>query len=126
MSNDSISIEQYNKIDFKKRVGEVEMAREKYPNKIPILCQFDISKSSIQLKSIPKLKCLVDNSMNLTDLLSAYRKKIVLNESQALFVMDYVNKQTLPHALNIELIYNQYKDKDGFLKLIIVPENTFG
>lgn len=119
-----VSISEFNKLPINIRKDQAEKALEKHPDKIPILCEVDpLSKN---LNTLPQLKYLVSDNMNLSELITLFRKKMNLNASEALFIMNYTSKRCLTHGTNLDIVYKKYKDVDGFLKLTIVAENTFG
>jgi len=118
------SIFQFNKLPLKTRQQQVESTLEKHPDKIPVLCEIDISKSN--LKPLDQIKYLVSSNMTVGGLTGAIRKKIDLDPSKALFVMNYTTKKCLPSGQLLEIAYQKYKDTDLFLKLLFVAENTFG
>ena len=95
---------------------------EKYPDRIPIIVEKSI-KSTLK-DNIDKKKYLVPKTLSFSQFIYIIRKRIKINESEALFV--FVNNKIAPSNLSIETIYNKSKDEDGFLYVIYTNENTFG
>lgn len=107
---------------FDKRLVESIKIKQKYPNRIPIICE-KTSKTSIP--DIDKNKFLVPNDLTMGQFLYVIRKRIKLSAEEAIFV--YINNSILPQtSALVSTIYEEYKDDDGFLYLTYSGENTFG
>ena len=52
------------------------------------------------------------------------RKRIHLDSKQALFVT--INNCLISSSENVDNIYNEHRDEDGFLYVVYTSENTFG
>ena len=52
------------------------------------------------------------------------RKSIQLDPSQALFIT--INNKLVTGSKQMGEIYEEYKNKDGFLYVVYTSENTFG
>jgi GABA(A) receptor-associated protein len=107
---------------FDQRYEEAHKIREKYPDRIPVICEIDPrNSSSIYLK---KMKYLVPGSLTLGQFMFVLRKQITLNQEEAVFVM--INN-TLPQAASLlSQIYKDHKDPDGFLYFFLCKESVFG
>ncbi|GES78331.1 autophagy-like protein 8 [Rhizophagus clarus] len=81
---------------FDKRKAEAERIRQKYPDRIPVICE-KVEKSDIA--TIDKKKYLVPADLT-----------VVLPPTAAL----------------MSSIYEEHKDDDGFLYITYSGENTFG
>ena len=103
------------------RLTESSKIIEKYPNRIPIIIEKD-KKSKI--KDIDKNKFLVPNDMTLGQFMYVIRKRINLKASEAIFL--FINNALPPTASIMGTIYENNKDKDGFLYIEYEGENTFG
>ncbi|KAI9139238.1 microtubial binding protein [Paraphysoderma sedebokerense] len=128
---------------FEKRKAEAERIRQKYPDRIPVICE-KVEKSDIA--TIDKKKYLVPADLTVGQFVYVIRKRIKLSPEKALFI--FVNNGILyyfiaslrftiinvsielgtlpPSAALMSLIYEQYKDEDGFLYITYSGENTFG
>jgi GABA(A) receptor-associated protein len=111
------------KHSFEERQSESSKIKAKYDERIPIIVYKDPKCKN--LKEINKNKFLAPEDLTLGQFLCVVRKRIELEESQALFV--FVNEATLaPTSQTIGHLYNNYKDEDGFLYMLYCSENVFG
>ncbi|RUP42988.1 microtubule-associated protein [Jimgerdemannia flammicorona] len=139
---------------FEKRKAEAERIRQKYPDRIPVICE-KVEKSDIA--TIDKKKYLVPSDLTVGQFVYVIRKRIKLSPDKAIFI--FVNEVLPPTAgtycafsatrdpfacvylaafidsfftLNLLIlalmnaIYDEHKDDDGFLYITYSGENTFG
>ena len=107
---------------FDKRLVESIKIKQKYPNRIPIICE---KTKKTTIADIDKNKFLVPNDLTMGQFLYVIRKRIKLSAEEAIFV--YINNSILPPtSALVSTIYEEYKDDDGFLYLTYSGENTFG
>ncbi len=107
---------------FSSRCDESQRVLEKYPNRIPIICEADSNNSNaIRLK---KTKYLVPNSLTVGQFVFVLRKQTILKPEEALFIT--INNSLPPNAALMSQIYNEHRDVDGFLYAYLCKENTFG
>jgi GABA(A) receptor-associated protein len=107
---------------FYERQGEADRVKEKYPDRIPVICESDPNNSSvIHLK---KMKYLVPDSLTVGQFVYVLRKQMTLKPEEAVFIM--INNSLPPTAALMSHIYNEHKDTDGFLYAYLCKENTFG
>ena len=100
-----------------------EILKHKYPDRVPVI----ITRGSEILRDIDKsgqAKYLMPKNLKMSDLIYIIRKKIVLEEKQALFV--FTNNVLVPMNTTIEEIYNEHHSEDNFLYMFYRTENTFG
>ena len=109
------------KNSFEKRYQESKNILAKYPERIPIIVE---KYEGCELPEIDKLKYLVPKDMTMPQFIFVIRKRIKLTPSQTLFVM--VNNTLVGSSKLISEIYDELKDKDGFLYVTYTNENTFG
>ena len=107
---------------FDQRLEESKKIKLKYPQRVPIIVEKYDNKSLIN--EIDKDKYLVPKDLNINQFTYIIRKRIKLNKSQSIFLM--VNNTICPSNKPIDAIYNDHKDKDGFLYIKYTGENTFG
>jgi GABA(A) receptor-associated protein len=94
---------------------------EKYPDKLPIICE----KNSSKEPNISKTKYLVAVDLKIAQFIFVLRSKMHIDPTQAIYL--FVNGGTLvPSSTYLATIYELYKDDDGFLYLNYAFENTFG
>ncbi|KAG0281144.1 ubiquitin-like protein atg8 [Linnemannia exigua] len=106
---------------FEKRKAEAERIRQKYPDRIPVICE-RIEKSDIA--QIDKKKYLVPSDLTVGQFVYVIRKRIKLSPEKAIFI--FVNEVLPPTAALMSSIYEEHQDKDGFLYITYSGENTFG
>ena len=106
---------------FEKRQAEAQRIRQKYPDRIPVICE-RANKTSIP--NIDKKKYLVPADLTVGQFVYVIRKRIELPPEKAIFI--FVNNQMPPTASMMSTIYEEQKSKDGFLYITYSGENTFG
>lgn len=110
-----------NKNSLDKRIQESENIRVKYTDRIPIIVE---KNKTSNLPEIDKCKYLVPKDMTMSQFMFVIRKRIKLNPAQALFIT--VNHTLVAASQTVGEIYENQKDKDGFLYVVYTSENTFG
>ena len=106
---------------YDKRVSESNRIREKYPDRIPVICERD-DRSDIP--DIDKKKYLVPSDLTVGQFICVIRKRIKLAPEKALFV--FIDDMLPPTASLMATIYEQKKSDDGFLYVKYASESTFG
>ncbi|KAI9595393.1 autophagy protein Atg8 ubiquitin like protein [Syncephalis fuscata] len=106
---------------FEKRKAEAERIRQKYPDRIPVICE-KVERSDIAI--IDKKKYLVPADLTVGQFVYVIRKRIKLSSEKAIFI--FVNDILPPTAGLMSSVYDEYKDEDGFLYVTYSGENTFG
>ncbi len=91
----------------------------KNPERIPVI----VEKISKEL-NMQKTKFLVPTDLTLGQLQYVFRKSLKLDSDKAIFI--YINSSVIPQtSCLVTQLYDEYK-RDGFLKVSILTENTFG
>ncbi|KAI7877835.1 microtubial binding protein [Lichtheimia hyalospora FSU 10163] len=106
---------------FDKRKAEAERIRQKYPDRIPVICE-KVEKSDIPI--IDKKKYLVPSDLTVGQFVYVIRKRIKLGPEKAIYI--FVNEILPPTSGLMSAIYEEHKDEDGFLYITYSGENTFG
>ncbi|KAH7201809.1 autophagy protein Atg8 ubiquitin like-domain-containing protein [Fusarium oxysporum II5] len=106
---------------FEKRKAEAERIRQKYSDRIPVICE-KVEKSDIA--TIDKKKYLVPADLTVGQFVYVIRKRIKLSPEKAIFI--FVDEVLPPTAALMSSIYEEHKDEDGFLYITYSGENTFG
>jgi GABA(A) receptor-associated protein len=106
---------------FLERKEEARKILLKYPERIPIICE-SIHPEALR---IDKRKYLVPKELTVGQFVFTIRKRINLDANEALFIFTEDNTAPASHTPIIQ-IYNEKKDKDGFLYMKITKESTFG
>tara|TARA_R110002074_G_scaffold166797_5_gene327661 strand:+ start:1671 stop:2081 length:411 start_codon:yes stop_codon:yes gene_type:complete len=109
------------KHSFEKRSLESSRIMEKYPNKIPIICEC----VGGEVPDIDRKKYLVPSDLSMAGFLYVIRQRIKIKSEQSiyLFVGDSV---MVSGSQTLGTVYEKYKDLDGFLYTCYSGENTFG
>lgn len=109
--------------NLESRLQESKRIRDKYPDKIPIICEKRTGDH--QVPQLIKFKYLVPSDFTVGQFVYTIRKKIQLSSDQALYI--FLEDNTLPPtSQQLGLLYEQSKNEDGFLYIIYAGENTFG
>ena len=99
-----------------------ERINEQQPYKIPIICE---KAPRSKIKAIEKTKYLVDPNLSLPVFKATIRKKLDLDEKDAIFFL--INgKSSLSGNETLGTIYNKYQSKDGFLYIAYASEEIWG
>jgi len=106
---------------FEQRKNESERILNKYPDRIPIICE---QSNNSKLQKLTKSKFLVPKDLTAGQFAYVIRKKIKLNQEQAIFL--FINNTLPPTASMIGNLYNEHKDVDGFLYVVFSEEAVFG
>ena len=98
---------------------EADRIKAKNPGRIPVI----VTRMSSDL-IMKNTKFLVPYDLTLGQMQYVFRKSMKLDPSKAIFI--YINHSIIPQtsALVSEL-YSQH-ETDGFLKVSVLTENTFG
>jgi len=106
---------------FEYRKMEADKIRDKYPERVPVIVE-KVANSDI--RTIDKRKYLVPNEITIAQFMWIVRKRIEMPAEKALFL--FVNKIIPSAAKTMGEVYEDQKDKDGFLYVQYSGENTFG
>ena len=108
---------------FDQRLKEAIIIKEKFPDKIPIICQRSIYAGD-DCPILNKRKYLVPSCTTIAHFIFMIRKLLNLKSEKSLFL--FVEGNALPCSYTIENVYDTYKDNDYFLYITYTFENTFG
>jgi len=103
--------------------------RLKYPDKVPVVIKR--AKNSKNIKNLGEIKYLIQDYITVGQFIYILRKRIKLNEDEALYLYAVDSNSKNEYALNgnsdMITIYNEYKNKDdSILYLKYAGENVFG
>lgn len=107
---------------LRERVVESVNIRNKYPDKIPVICE----RQGTNIPPIDRSKYLVPSDLTMGQFLYVIRKRLSLDPSLGLFLFIGNDGTLMNGAKLISECYNENKDEDGFLYLKYSGENTFG
>ncbi len=88
---------------------------------MPVICEKD---NRVQNCDIKKRKYLVSKELTVGQFMYVIRKQIQMNSSMGLFL--FTNGIIPSNTESMGVIYNKYKDNDGYLYINYAFENTFG
>ena len=107
---------------LEERKQEYQKVIEEHPGKIGIICE-KAPKSKIA--DIEKTKYLINEEFTLTQFTSIIRKKLNMDQKDALFFLAN-GKTSLTGNDTMHEIYKKYKDEDGFLYIAYAAEEVWG
>ena len=107
---------------FNRRQEEAISIKQKYPERVPIICERASRNPDVPL--IPKCKFLAPAHMTLGQFIYIIRRNLVLSPEKALFLF-VSNSLPTTHTLMREL-YADFADEDGFLYIKYSGESVFG
>ena len=108
---------------FLKRLDESTRIREKYPERIPIICEKWGNDDDVP--DIDRKKYLVPNDLSIANFMYVIRKRLKLSSDKGIYL--FVNDHVMPTtSALLSQYYEDYKDDDGFLYISYSGESTFG
>tara|TARA_Y100000591_G_C21789799_1_gene675923 strand:- start:303 stop:662 length:360 start_codon:yes stop_codon:yes gene_type:complete len=110
---------------FEDRVNESNEIINKYPNRIPLIIEKLENKNDTIIPDIDKNKYLVPDDLTVSQLIYVIRKRLKLSPEMAIFIFCGDGKLLRPN-FNMRYIYENHKDKDGFVYIVYSGESTFG
>lgn len=105
------------------RLNESKRVLEKYPDRIPIICEKSI-KCGKDCPNIDKNKYLVQHDLTVGQFIYVIRKRMSLSAEKALYLI--INGMIPSSSNYLSSLYNYYKEDDNFLYITYTFENTFG
>lgn len=108
---------------FENRYNETMLIMQKYPDRIPIICEKS-KNSSKECPVIDKKKYLVPNDFSIGQFVYVIRKRLKIIPEKALFL--FINGLIPPTSFLLCNMYALCKDSDGYLYVTYTFENTFG
>lgn len=106
-------------LEERKRLSDQVLSQ--YSERVPILVD-KIHKSP--LPNLVKNKFLVPSYITIGEFLHQIRNSISLGADQGLIL--FINEMIPPTSSIIGVIYEKYKNEDGFLYIAYTGENVFG
>jgi GABA(A) receptor-associated protein len=108
---------------FEERKRESTRVIEKYPDRIPIICEKNI-RAPILLPNVDKYKYLVPTDLTVGQFIYVIRKRIHITPEKAIYF--FINGMIPTSNETLFNIYHTHRDQDGFLYISYTNENTFG
>lgn len=109
------------KHSFQNRLAESKRVLEKYPDRVPVICE---RRSGSNLADIDKEKYLIPKDLTVGQFVYVVRKRLHLPAEKAIFL--FVGGVLPTISDNMDNLYNRYFDEDGFLYVTYSEENVFG
>jgi len=111
-----------NRYNFNERLRETTRILNKYPERIPIICEKN--PKCVNLTKVCKEKYLVFPDLTCGQFMYIIRRSLALPAEKAIFMM--INS-IIPSNTDIMYeLYEKHKDRDGFLYITYSSENVFG
>jgi GABA(A) receptor-associated protein len=95
---------------------------QKYPDRIPVICERDNKKYDVP--ELVKKKFLLPKDLKMVEFIFIVRNKMKIDNKMALFFT--INGNVPNSTQTMHNLYEEYKERDGFLYIIYTSENTFG
>ena len=109
------------KYSFEKRFEEATRILEKYPERVPIICE----RITTNIPEIDRKKYLCPRDLSIANFMYVIRKRLKLSSEKSIYL--FINNKIMPATSSLlGVIYENYKDKDGFLYISYGGESTFG
>lgn len=109
---------------FQSRLEESTRIMNKYPDRIPIICEKMNNIKNIELTTIDKIKYLVPINLTISQFLYVIRSRMKLPAEKAIFL--FIDGKIPASSSTISYVYSKHKDMDGFLYITYSGENVFG
>ena len=109
------------KHSFENRYKESRNIIKKYPDRIPVIVE---KQETSDVILIDKNKFLVPCGLTVGQFVYVIRRRMKLPPEKGIFI--FVNSQIPMQSARMSSIYDQFKEKDGFLYIKYAGENTFG
>ena len=110
------------RIPFHKRREEAISIKQKFPDRIPIICERASRNADVPL--ISKCKFLAPAQMTIGQFMYVIRRNLSLPPEKALFL--FVGASLPTTQTLVRELYADYADEDGFLYMKYSGESVFG
>ncbi|KAJ3044487.1 hypothetical protein HDV00_001914 [Rhizophlyctis rosea] len=109
--------------EFDKRQAEAKRILASYPDRIPIIVERSNSAKNT-LPEMDKKKFLCPGEITVAQFQYVIRKRLKLAPEHALFLI--VSNRMPPSSAQLNQVYQEHKNEDGFLYVTYQTENVFG
>ncbi len=107
------------------RILKSKILLKKYPNSVPVI--LEKNENDKILPNINKTKYIMPKDMTVSNIIQILKSNMneTMTEHSAIYLLCEDNVM-LSGSQSVEYIYNNYKNKDGFLYIKYCGENVFG
>lgn len=108
---------------FDQRLNISQTVQSKYPTYIPVI----LERAGHNTDTIPVIsnkKYLIPRSFDMSNFMYIIRTRVNIPAHVGMFL--FVNNTLVPASANMESLYNEHKDDDGFLYITYSGESVFG
>lgn len=110
---------------FDERFKESCRVKEKYPDRIPVICEINPKDAKKQQhQQLVKTKYLVHKDMLAGQFIQVIRTKMQLDKNVAIFMI--INGRMASSSQIMYNLYERNRHKDGFVYIHYSFENVFG
>ena len=113
------------KFSHTQRKTEADRILQKYPDRIPIICERAKMCRDTSIHDLDKRKYLVPKDLKLADFMYVIRKRMKLSPEKSIFLF-LGDNNLAPCSALLGTLYHEYKEDDGFLYITYNGESTFG
>lgn len=110
-----------NEYSPEQRKSESDRIREKYPDRVPVICE---KSERSDVMDIDKKKYLVPSDLTVGQFVYVIRKRLKLPPEQAIYL--FVDGNIPATSELMSTVYQDHVAEDGFLYMNYSGENVFG
>ena len=126
MGNKTYQFNYKNNNSFEDRKNKFLELKQSNPDKIFVIIENNISNYGRDREGDEKFYTFtLDKTFTISQLVYLLRKRLGMDEIEALFLLDY-REYILPLEATLEEVYEKQKDKDGFLYFSYAFNYMFG
>jgi len=115
-----------NETTFETRAEEARKILEKYPTRVPVVCEWLPKTKSVFLPPLEKKKFLVPNNMCIGQFRGVINRQLDLNDSSISLYFTMKDNKSPSSVTTLQDLYSRKKSPDGFLYINFSEEATFG
>ena len=108
------------KHSFEERVAECKRLKDQYPDRIPVILEFDAMLHKQKIKE----RFLVPEDLTMGQFMFVIRSQLQLTPSEAVYLM--CRGHCIPNTDIFSEIGEKHKEKCGIVFMRLYKENTFG
>jgi GABA(A) receptor-associated protein len=117
----STSIKFKHQYSYDERKKEAVRITEKYPDRIPVICE---KSWNCKMEHLHRTKFLIPIDFTMGQFMYVIRKRLRMPSEKGIFL--FVSGTVQSQNTNMSQLFDVYKDVDGFLYVQYSDENVFG